>query len=68
MLNEHLELPDVLDVASQVKMYCMEQQESASGSGRKARIDKELANATTCMLGLHRGVCYGVVLRGIARR
>ena len=48
VLNEHLELPDVL-VASQVKMYCMQQQESASGSGRKARIDKELANATACL-------------------
>ena len=36
VLNAHLELPDVL-VASQVKMYCMRQQESASGSGRNAR-------------------------------
>ena len=40
VLNEHLEQPDVLSVASEVKMYCMQQQASASGSGRKARVDK----------------------------
>jgi hypothetical protein len=27
----------------------MQQQESASGSGRNARVDKELANATACL-------------------
>jgi hypothetical protein len=49
VLSKHLELPDVLVATSQVKMFCMQQQESASGSGRKARFDKELANATACL-------------------
>ena len=39
VLNGHLELPDVL-VASQAKIYFMQQYEFASGSGRTARIDK----------------------------
>jgi hypothetical protein len=49
VLNEHLNLPDVLVAASQVKMYCMQQEESTSGSGRKKRVDKDLANATACL-------------------
>ena len=49
VLNEHLNLPDVLVGASQVKMFCMQQEESTSGSGRKKRVDKDLANATACL-------------------
>ena len=49
VLCEHLELSDVLALASQVKMFCMQQQESTSRSGRKARDDKELAIATACL-------------------
>jgi hypothetical protein len=49
VLNEHLHLPDGLVTASEVKMYCMQQEESTSGSGRKARVNKDLANATACL-------------------
>ena len=49
VLNEHLNLPDVLVGASQVKMFCMQQEESRSGSGRKAHVDIDLANATACL-------------------
>jgi hypothetical protein len=48
VLCEHLELSNVLASTSQVDMFCMQQQESTSGSGRKARVDKELSNATAC--------------------
>jgi hypothetical protein len=46
VLVDHLDLPNVLGTAEQVKMFCMRQQESTSVSGRKTRVDKELANAT----------------------
>ena len=49
VLCEHLELSDVLASTSQVKIFCMQQQESTLGSGRKVRVDKELANATACL-------------------
>jgi hypothetical protein len=49
VLDVHLKLPDVLAATSEVKMFCIQQEESTSGSGRKARVNKDLANATACL-------------------
>jgi hypothetical protein len=48
-LADHLDLPNALGTTEQVKMLCMRQQESTSASGRKTRVDQELANATACL-------------------
>jgi len=49
VLNVHLHLPDVLAAASEVKMFCMQQDQTTSGSGRTTRVNKDLANATECL-------------------
>jgi hypothetical protein len=49
VLNEHLKLTGVLAATSEVKMFCIQHEESTSRSGRKARVNRDLANATACL-------------------
>jgi len=49
VLAIHLNKPDLLNNAESVKMFCVKQQDTVTGSGKKARVDKEMANATACL-------------------
>ena len=49
VLIEHLQQPDLLHTAEKVSMFVIKQHDNVSGSGRKTRVDKDLANATTCL-------------------
>ncbi len=40
---------DLLGNAKSGKMFCVKQQDTLTGSGKKARVDKEMADATTCL-------------------
>jgi len=50
VFNGTLQLPDVLAAASEMKVFCMQQDEitkvTTSGSGRKTRVNKDLGSAT----------------------
>ena len=49
VLSSHLNEPDLLSNAESVKMFCLKQQDTVTGSGKKSRVDKEMANATACL-------------------
>jgi len=49
VLAEHLDKPDLLATSEKVSMFIIKQHDNVSGSGRKTRVDKDLANATDCM-------------------
>ena len=49
VINEHLHQPDVLSTNEQVSMFIIKQHDNVRGSGRKTRVDKDLANATSCL-------------------
>ncbi len=49
VLCTHLEHPDVLINAESVKLFCMKHEDTVTGSGKKIRVDKEMANATACL-------------------
>jgi hypothetical protein len=49
VLCDHLHRPEVLSVAEKISMFCMKQKDTITGSGRKARVDKDLANAAACL-------------------
>jgi len=49
VLNEHLHKLDVLSTSEQVSMFIIKQHGNVTGSGRKTRVDKDLANATPCL-------------------
>ncbi len=49
VLNGHLDQPDLLQSMEKVSMLVIKQHDNASGFGRKTRVDKDLANATTCL-------------------
>ena len=49
VLCEHLDEQDLLAAAEKVSMFIIKQHENVTGSGRKTRVDKDLANATACL-------------------
>jgi hypothetical protein len=49
VLAEHLDKPDLLATSEKVSMFIIKQHDNVSGIGRKARVDKDLANAIACM-------------------
>jgi hypothetical protein len=49
VLIGHLDQPDFLQSVEKVIMFVIKQHDNVSGSGRKTRVDKDLANATTCL-------------------
>ena len=49
VLDEKLDGSDVLVAADEVKMFCVKQQDNITSSGKKTRVEKELANATSCL-------------------
>ena len=46
VLTDHLQQPDLLATVEKVSMHIIKQQDNVSGSGRKTRVDKDIANAT----------------------
>jgi hypothetical protein len=49
VLTEHLDQPDLLATLEKVSLFVIKQHDNISGSGRKTRVDKDMANATACM-------------------
>ena len=49
VLTEHLDQPDFLANMEKVSLFIIKQHDNVSGPGRKTRVDKDMANATTCM-------------------
>jgi len=49
VLSEHLQQPDLLATTEKVSMFTIKQHDDVTGSSRKTRMDKDLANATACL-------------------
>ena len=49
ILTDHLHQPYLLATVEKVSMHIIKQQDNITGSGRKMRVDKDIANATACM-------------------
>ena len=49
VLIGHLDHRDLLQSVEKVSMFVIKQHDNVSGSGRKTRVDKDLANATACL-------------------
>ncbi len=49
VLIGHLDQPHLLPSVEKVSMFVIKQHDNVVGSGRKTRVDKDLANATTCL-------------------
>ena len=48
-LTDHLQQLDLLVTVEKVSTFIIKQQDNVSSSGRKTRVDKDIANATACM-------------------
>ncbi len=59
VLDNHLDRPTALVTAEVIQMFCIMQQDTVIGSSRNARVDVELANATTCIYMKVFSVIYG---------
>ena len=46
VLTDHLQRPEIIATAKQVSICIIKQRDNVTGSGRKTRVDKDLANAT----------------------
>jgi hypothetical protein len=49
VLSEQLHQPDLLATVEKVSIFAIKQHDNVSSSDMKTRVDKNLANATTCM-------------------
>ena len=49
VLDTHLDRPTAVVTAEVIHMFCIKQQGTVTRSSRNARVDKEMANATTCI-------------------